>query len=400
MRKFLVAVSAFALMAPAAMAPVASAHEGQSIAQARKINFPKLADGRSVLAVDLHTHSVFSDGMVWPSVRVEEAKRDGLFAMAVSEHLEYQPKAKDIPHPDRNRSYELASEAAKVTDTSTGPNKAPLMVINGSEITKVTIEPGHINAVFIKDANKLMPPKGAKTVLDAARAQMKEANDQGAFVFWNHPFWTAQTPNGIAALTPIHREFIEKGWLHGIEVANAGDMSDEAFRIALDNKLTILGTSDIHGLIDWDYDFENGGHRTATLVLTKDESATGLEAALKAGDTVAVYKDDLIGRKENVEAVVRGTLRLEMDDALPKTTVVPVSVINDSPIDYMLENTGGEGFYDEVHVFTVKAGSTFTLLVKNVPDASKLNLTFKALNTYVAPREHLSVNLKPVKAAK
>src|SRR5262249_11157945 len=149
----------------------------------------------------------------------------GLFAMAVSEHLEYQPKAADIPHKDRNRSYELASQAAKVTATSTGANKNPLMVINGSEITKLTIEPGHINAVFIKDANKLLPPAG-KSPIDAARDQLKEANAQGAFVFWNHPFWTAQTPNGIAALTPIHREFIKNGWLHGIEVANAGDMSD------------------------------------------------------------------------------------------------------------------------------------------------------------------------------
>jgi hypothetical protein len=38
--------------------------------------------------------------------------------------------------------------------------------------------------------------------------------------------------------------------------------------------------------------------------------------------------------------------------------------------------------------------STFTLLIKNVPDASKLSLTFKALNTYIAPREHLTLQLR------
>ena len=63
-------------------------------------------------------------------------------------------------------------------------------------------------------------------------------------------------------------------------------------------------------------------------------------------------------------------------------------------VDYVLENSGPEGAYDEGHVFTVKAGSTFTLLIKNVPDPSKLSLTFKALNTYTAPREHLSVQLR------
>ena len=370
----------------------ASAHDVE-IAQARRIDFPKLADGRSVLAVDLHTHSVFSDGSVWPDVRVEEAKRDGLFAMAVSEHLEYQPKAADIPHKDRNRSFQIASDAAKVTANSQGVNKQPLLVINGSEITKLVIQPGHMNAVFITDANKLLPKAGLSPA-DAAREQLKEANAQGGFTFWNHPYWTSQTPNGIATLDPVHAEFIKSGLLHGIEVANGADMSDEAFKIALDNNLTILGTSDIHGLIDWDYDLAHGGHRTATLVLTATETSDGVKAALKAGHTVAIYNDNLIGRKENVEAVVRGTLKIEVDKPMPNTTVVPVSVINSSPVDYVLENSGPEGAYDEGHVFTVKAGSTFTLLIKNVPDPSRLSLTFKALNTYTAPREHLSVQLR------
>jgi hypothetical protein len=363
----------------------ALAHDAE-IAQARRVSFPKLPDGRWVLAVDLHTHSVFSDGSVWPDIRVEEAKRDGLFAMAVSEHLEYQPKAKDIPHPDRNRSYQLASEAAVVKPDARGPAAQPLMVINGSEITKSTMPPGHINAVFISDANKLKSGD--------IQQQMRTANEQGAFVFWNHPYWNAQTPNGIAAMTPVHADFIKRGWLHGIEVANGADMSDEAFRIALDNNLTILGTSDIHGLIDWDYDLAHGGHRTATLVLTSSETADGLKAALKAGQTVAIYNDNLVGRQDNVEAVVRSTLKIEVDKPLPNSTIVPVSVINESPVDYVLENTGPEGAYDEAHVFTVKAGSTFTLVIKNVPDPSNLSLTFKALNTYIAPREHLTVQLR------
>ena len=70
----------------------ASAHE-------RAVEFPNTADGSVVLAADLHTHSVFSDGQVWPSIRVEEAHRDGLEVLAVTEHLEHQPKKKDIPSP-------------------------------------------------------------------------------------------------------------------------------------------------------------------------------------------------------------------------------------------------------------------------------------------------------------
>ncbi len=389
MRKFTLILAA----AAAGFSQMASAHDGAAIARERRITFPKTLDGRSVLAVDLHTHSVFSDGSVWPDVRVEEAKRDGLFALAVSEHLEYQPKAADIPHPDRNRSFQVASDAAVVKPDATGVAARPLIVLNGSEITKLVIQPGHMNAVFITDANALLP-KAALNPVDAAREQLKAANAQGGFTFWNHPYWTSQTPNGIATLDPVHAQLIKDKLLHGIEVANGADISDEAFKIALDNNLTILGTSDVHGLIDWEYDLAGGGHRTATLVLTAAETADGVKAALKGGQTVAIYNDNLAGKKENVEAVVRGSLRIDVDPApLPRTTVVPVSVINDSPIDYMLENMGREGFYDEAQVFTVKAGSSFTLLVKDVPDPAKLNLTFKVLNTYVAPREHLQVTL-------
>ncbi|MEZ6028996.1 MAG: Sb-PDE family phosphodiesterase [Hyphomonadaceae bacterium] len=363
----------------------AAAHDSAAIASARKISFPKLDDGRSVLAVDLHTHSVFSDGYVWPNVRVEEARRDGLFAMAVSEHLEYQPKIADIPHPDRNRSYQLASQAAEVKPNATGVDAQPLLVINGSEITKLVQPPGHMNAVFIQDANKL------KT--GTPEEQVREANAQGAFVFWNHPYWHSQTPDGVAKMDPMHADWVKRGMLHGIEVANGADMSDEAFQIALDNNLTILGTSDIHGLIDWDYDLAGGGHRTATLVLTASETSDGVKSALRAGDTVAIYHDNLLGKPANVEAVVRSTLKLDVGEALPRTSVVAVGVTNTSPVDYMLENMGPEGAYDEGHVFTVKSGSTFTLLIKDVPDPSKLSLTFKVLNTYVAPREHLSIKL-------
>ena len=113
-------------------------------AEARKIIFPDTARHKT-LVVDLHTHTVFSDGHVWPKIRVGEALRDGLDAMAVTEHLEYQPHIADIPHPDRNRAYTETVAAAEGSD---------LMVIAGSEITRGD-PAGHINAIFINDANAL-----------------------------------------------------------------------------------------------------------------------------------------------------------------------------------------------------------------------------------------------------
>ena len=106
--------------------------------------------------------------------------------------------------------------------------------------------PGHINAVFVQDVNKLLFP-------DDVSAGMIEANKQNAFVFWNHPNWARQRPDGIAKLDPLHEELIGKGLIHGIEVANETIFSDEAITIALENNLTILGTSDIHGIADWKF---------------------------------------------------------------------------------------------------------------------------------------------------
>ena len=122
----------------------------------RAIVFPDTADYQT-LVVDLHTHSVFSDGHVWPNIRVAEAQQDGLDAIAITEHLEWQPHLADIPHADRNRAHQQAAESAKGSD---------VIVLRGSEITRY--EPvGHINAIFVDDANKLMNVEGdAKTSTD------------------------------------------------------------------------------------------------------------------------------------------------------------------------------------------------------------------------------------------
>ena len=231
----------------------------------RDIEFPNVPEYQTLKA-DLHIHTVFSDGSVWPNIRVQEAVKDGVDAIAMTDHLEYQPHADDIPHPDRNRSYEIARSSADNHD---------LVVINGSEITR-EMPPGHANAIFLKDANRLLK--------DDPMAVFKEAKRQGAFTFWNHPMWTAQKPSGIASLTAMHRRLIRDDLLQGIEVANHTTYSAEALEIALEHDLTILGTSDIHGLIDWDYEVNRGGHRPVTLVFATEHSKEAIKEAILEGE--------------------------------------------------------------------------------------------------------------------
>ena len=259
------------------------------VSQSRKIIFPDVP-GYQTLVCDLHIHTAFSDGSVWPNIRVQEAILDGVDAISLTEHIEYQPHKADIPHPDRNRSFEIAKENAKGKD---------LIVIHGAEITR-SMPPGHGNAIFVKDVNKL--------IIDDPIEAYREANAQGAFVFWNHPHWPRQKPDGVAELTEMHKQLISEGLLHGIEVVNEGTYSDEALTIAQENNLAVMGTSDIHGLIDWAYDIPGGGHRPVTLVFSSEKSEAGIKEGLIAGRTVAWFKNNLIGNENNLRPLLESCL--------------------------------------------------------------------------------------------
>lgn len=101
-----------------------------------EIQVPDL-DGYTTLKCDFHMHTVFSDGLVWPTVRVDEAYREGLDAISLTEHIEYRPHKKDVV-ADHNRSFDLCQKQAE---------KLGILLIRGSEITR-PMAPGHFNAIF------------------------------------------------------------------------------------------------------------------------------------------------------------------------------------------------------------------------------------------------------------
>lgn len=108
-----------------------------------EIQVPDL-DGYTTLKCDFHMHTVFSDGLVWPTVRVDEAYREGLDAISLTEHIEYRPHKKDVV-ADHNRSFDLCQKQAE---------KLGILLIRGSEITR-PMAPGHFNAIFLADSNPL-----------------------------------------------------------------------------------------------------------------------------------------------------------------------------------------------------------------------------------------------------
>ena len=336
----------------------------------RKITFPDL-DEYKTLKCDFHIHSIFSDGLVWPTIRVEEAVKDGLDAISLTEHIEYQPWAADMRHPDRNRSYHLAQKAAKPHD---------LIVIHGTEITR-EMPPGHANALFVTDVNSLI-------VQDSIEAY-RLARQQGAFIFWNHPNWVSQNDSGIPVLSDLHKQLIAEDLLHGIEVVNDVTYSEEALKIALENDLSVIGTSDIHGLVDWQFRLDKGGHRPINLVFAEERSEESIKEALFAGRCIAWFENILTGRKEWVEALINKSLVFRRIGMLGPSSILEVEITNVSDAPFLLENLSEYDFYNHSDLIEVPPHSevVIRILSEKIPE-STANISFKILNAQVGYKEN------------
>jgi predicted metal-dependent phosphoesterase TrpH len=343
----------------------------QSESNTRAIEFPDIP-GYVTLKCDLHMHTVLSDGSVWADIRVQEALRDGLDAISITDHIEYQPHEKDIPHEDRNRSYKLAKKAAKGTT---------LMVIPGTEITR-DMPPGHFNAIFVKDVNAL----NQKDVMEVFR----EAKKQGAFVFWNHPHWTSQREDGVAKLTEMHHKLLEEGLFTGIEVYNNKTYSREALELAQEYNLTLLGNSDVHGLVDWGYNVPEGGHRPVTLVFAEEKSEKAMQEAMENRQAAVWFKNTLVGPQVFLAPLIESSLEIVHKSDGP----VPIlQVHNHSDADFILENNSDYTLHNFAPVFTLKAHKTTAVMVKTLESLDSFEMKFKVLNAFVSPDKQCEIKL-------
>ena len=246
-------------------------------------------NGYKVLKCDFHTHTVFSDGLVWPSLRNQEAWEEGVDALAITDHIEYTPHKRDV-NVNHNRGYELIKESA---------DKSNIILVKGSEITRQT-PPGHFNAIYIEDASDFIEDR---TTNEHDREAVMKAADQNAFIFWNHPGWKPNTEGSYEWIDFVDELYKSKA-LHGIEVINGFGIHLKALDWCVDKGLTVMGSTDIHNLVAHDYDMSKDYvHRTMTLVMAKERTAESIREALKAGRTVAWASNYLAGKEENVRAL-------------------------------------------------------------------------------------------------
>jgi 3',5'-nucleoside bisphosphate phosphatase len=335
--------------------------------------------GFKTLKADLHIHTVFSDGNVWPTVRIQELWQEGFDVYSITDHLEYQPHDPDIPK-SHNRPYEIAIPAAR---------NLQLTGIRGGEISRgIPPPPGHYNAIFLDDVEPLDTPD----FMDA----MKAAADQDAFIFWNHPGY------GQPGLIPIwyqaQTDVLEKGWLKGIEVANDQDYYPLAHQWCIDKNLTMLGNSDIHAPITFEFDFNKGEHRSMTLIFVRENTQESIKEALMSRRTAVWHKDILVGEEKFLEPLFKKSIEILTPElSITGDGSATVQITNNSDIPFELVRNGEHDLVSSPGSITLHPDRTVKFGIgsksKTISGTRSVKLPYTVKNLYVMPEVGMDVEL-------
>jgi hypothetical protein len=308
-------------------------------------------------------HTVFSDGLVWPTVRVDEAWREGLDAISITDHIEYQPHKEDVP-TNHNRPHEIALSRAK---------DRGILLVKGAEITRET-PPGHFNALFLDD----ITPLDTKELLDA----MAAADKQGAFILWNHPGWKPEHKGWF----DIHTTLYEKKYLRGIEVVNGRTYYPEAHEWALDKDLVFFGNSDIHSPSPLEKTTPEA-HRPMTLVFARKKSIPALKEAIVAGRTAVWFENKVIGRQQYLDALFEAAVRIS-DIEYEQEKAVRFSLKNNSDLVVELRRMGRTGPRE----LTLPANGVTRIRVAVADIEEPVELSYAASNFLIGPDKGLPVS--------
>ncbi len=255
---------------------------------------PEIGEVR-VLKGDFHIHTIFSDGQVWPRERVLEADGNGLDVIAITDHIEYRPNLGGpngvLKLKDRNEDYNISYDFAKDEAEKRG-----MILVRGTEITKSKMPPGHFNALFIEDANRI-----AAKVNDH-REMLAEAASQGGFLLWNHPGWQAPKSGGIekgapTTFTEEHQWLYENGLMHGIEAFNGKEFYPIVTDWCEDRNLAVFANSDIHPSEFQMYGVRNP-LRPMNLILAKEKTPESIKEAFFAKRVIGWAANMILGQEK------------------------------------------------------------------------------------------------------
>lgn len=333
----------------------------------KEIRIPNIGD-YTTLKCDFHMHTIFSDGSVWPTIRVQEAYYEGLDAIALTDHIEGQPGKKYVGG-DQNSAYEIASQEA---------GNLNLLLVKAGEITR-SMPPGHLNALFLSDVTALE----TEEYMDA----IEEANKQGAFVMWNHPGWQAMQPD-TCKWWDVHEEIYKRGWLHGIEVYNWDEWYPVSLDWCINKNLSFIANSDIHIVASHRFNYEKY-KRPMTLVFAKERSLNGLKNAMFERKTVAFFANQLAGPEKLLQQLFHASLKINKPFKT-ENELAYVEISNPTDLTFILENNSP--VHQSPKKIEIFPGST--VIIKCVIADNRVKLPYTVTNLHTGMKKNLSVELQ------
>jgi hypothetical protein len=331
---------------------------------------PDLA-GFQTLKCDFHMHTVFSDGDVWPTIRVTEAWREGLDAIAITDHAGYNPHKADVS-VDLKRPHALASPLAE---------QLGIILVPAVEVMEGDT---HFNLLFVTDQNAFMG-------LSTMAAALRQGRAQDAFIFWNHPGWRKPKAEWFPPIDALYKEKL----FDALELVNGRTYYPEAFPWIEEKSLTIISNSDTHAPTLPEY---RDRGRPLTLVFAKTRDLAGIREALFARRTAAWMGGEVWGNEEYLRGLWQGAVSIESGTLAfrPDLRQVALELRNTSaiPFRFRVVNkpawiTAGSG-----ELRPEGAVGLSIQINKQAPAGEQsVELELEVTNLHVAPGRNLSVRL-------
>lgn len=351
----------------------------------REVVIP-MVNGYNVYKVDLHTHTMFSDGQAMPDFRVKEAWCDGLDAIAITDHLEFRPNEGTFfgyLKPYFPKGEEMKAKNNKISETP--PDKDGILgdlnftykrralkespnygitVIRGTEISRNGTTVGHYNALFTTNNNKIYDPDPI--------VAMRNAKKQGALIIHNHPGWRKTSID----YTETDKIAYDEGLIDGVEVMNHGEFYPGIIDRALERGICMMAASDIHSATAAEF-YIGGIHRPMTLVLANENTEESLREALIGRRTIAFANNTLCGEEQLLKDLFTSSMTLKVIREEDNKGKVVLGLTNNSSIPYLVAVKGGNPDY---------LGPFCTLMIKQPAGAE--SVVFEIMNMYCSKTSH------------
>ena len=340
----------------------------------KEIMIPSTLNGYNVYKADLHTHSIFSDGLVHPKWRVYEAWQDGLDVMAVTEHIEnraYENMFHEYLKEYTDKEYQKGPAGLKNVDINFSIREAKkeavkygITIIPGSEITRSGSEVGHFNALFTTDNNLIYDEDPVQSI--------RNAKSQGALVMHNHPGWRRKD----IKMTPTEKTAYGEGLIDGVEVMNGGMFFPGIIDRVREYNQFIAANTDVHKTTASDYRL-TGADRPMTLILAKDKSLESLREALLQRRTIAFGFNTICGSAELLRDFFHACVKVTR---INETSVL---VTNMTSITFKLQQGKGR----------ILNFDPFTSMVATVKKGSD-TVSYRVVNMWTGVDSHPVIELK------